>query len=120
MRFALLSLLLACLVLMWAGAASAQEITIKAELPGCQDKDIDVQVASNQLSIKGDKKADYEEAKGTYHFTERHYGTFYRSFTLPATVDTSKIRARFDKGVLEIELPKTNVATLTKVKVEAK
>jgi len=93
---------------------------IKAELPGCLEKDIDVQVASNQLTIKGDKKADYDEAKGAYHFTERNYGNFFRSFTLPATVDTAKIRARFNNGLLEIELPKTNVATLAKVKVEVK
>lgn len=93
---------------------------IKAELPGCTDKDLDVQVASNQLTIKGEKKADWDENKGTYHFTERNYGTFFRSFTLPNTVDVSKIRARYDRGILEVELPKTSMASLTKVKVENK
>jgi HSP20 family protein len=93
---------------------------IKAELPGCTDKDLDVQVASNQLTIKGEKKADWDENKGTYHFTERNYGTFFRSFTLPNTVDVAKIRARYDRGILEVELPKTTTASLTKVKVENK
>jgi len=93
---------------------------IKTELPGCQEKDIDVQVASNQLNIKGERRNDWDENKGTYHFTERCYGTFFRNFTLPTTVDTTKIRARYDRGILEIEMPKTTISTLTKVKVEQK
>lgn len=93
---------------------------IKAEVPGCTDKEIDVQVASNQLCIKGEKKVDWEETKGTCHFTERAFGTFTRTFTLPTTVDTTKIRARFNNGVLEVEMPKTATSTLTKVKVETK
>ena len=93
---------------------------IKADLPGVSDKDVDVQVAANQLTIKGERKWEWDEAKGTHHFSERNYGTFARSFSLPATVDSSKIRARFDRGVLEIEMPKTTAGTLTKVKVEQK
>jgi HSP20 family protein len=93
---------------------------IRADLPGLYEKDIDVQVASNQLSIKGEKKSEWDETKGAYHFTERTFGTFYRTFTLPSTVDTTKIRARYDRGVLEVELPKTTTAALTKVKVEQK
>jgi HSP20 family protein len=93
---------------------------VKIELPGIAEKDIDVQVASNQLSIKGEKKSEWDETKGAYHFTERNFGTFFRSFTLPTTVDTTKIRARYDRGVLEVEMPKTTSATLTKVKVEQK
>ncbi|MCS6911923.1 MAG: Hsp20/alpha crystallin family protein [Myxococcales bacterium] len=93
---------------------------VRAELPGCSDKDIDVQVASNQLNIRGERRIENEETRGTCHFTERNYGTFFRSFTLPTTVDTTKIRARYDRGVLEIEMPKTTGGTLTKVKVEQK
>ena len=93
---------------------------IKAEVPGITDKDIDIQVATNQLTIKGERKTDWEETKGTTHFTERTYGTFFRSFTLPTTVDTTKIRARYNNGVLEVEMPKTTATTLTKVKVEQK
>lgn len=93
---------------------------IKAEVPGCNDKDIDVQVTTNQLTIKGERKTDWDEVKGTTHFTERTYGTFFRTFTLPTTVDTTKIRARYNNGVLEVELPKTTTTTTTKVKVEQK
>lgn len=93
---------------------------IKAEIPGITDKDIDIQVATNQLTIKGERKTDWDETKGTTHFTERTYGTFFRNFTLPTTVDTTKIRARCNNGVLEVEMPKTTTSTLTKVKVETK
>lgn len=82
------------------------EVTIEAELPGVDEKDIDVTVADNLLTIKGEKKQEKEEKKKDYHLTERSYGSFSRSMTLPFDADPKKIKANFDAGVLKITLPK--------------
>lgn len=82
------------------------EVTIEAELPGVDEQDIDVTVADNLLTIKGEKKQEKEEKKKDYHLTERSYGSFSRSMTLPFDADPKKIKASFDAGVLKITLPK--------------
>ncbi|MGH1478610.1 MAG: Hsp20/alpha crystallin family protein [Geminicoccales bacterium] len=82
------------------------EVTIEAELPGVDEKDIDVTVADNLLTIKGEKKQEKEEKKKDYHLTERSYGSFSRSMTLPFDADPKKIKANFDAGVLKITLSK--------------
>ncbi len=95
---------------------------ISAELPGIDEKDVDVSVADGVLTIQGEKKAEHEKKEKDYHQIERSYGSFQRSLTLPSTIDIEKIAASFDNGVLKIELPKTEEAKpeVTKVKVKSK
>ena len=83
-----------------------KEMTVEAELPGVDEKDIDVTLTDNLLTIKGEKKQEKEEKKKDYHLTERSYGSFSRSMTLPFDADPAKIRAAFKDGVLTITLPK--------------
>ncbi|MGE0743664.1 MAG: Hsp20/alpha crystallin family protein [Rhodospirillales bacterium] len=95
---------------------SAYEIT--AELPGLDEKDIEVQVADDVLTIKGEKSEAKEEKKKDYYLAERRYGTFQRAFRLPQHVDAGKIDASFKNGVLTIMLPKTAEAQQKQRKIE--
>jgi len=79
---------------------------IAAELPGLDEKDIEVKLSNGSLVIKGEKKEDRQEKKKGYHLSERHYGSFERIFSLPPGVETDKVEAKFNKGVLTISLPK--------------
>lgn len=83
-------------------------VVIKADLPGLEEKDLDVSWDDGILTIKGERKSESEEKdeKTKYHLIERSYGSFQRSLSLPANVDDGKIRAKFENGVLEIEAPK--------------
>ena len=82
------------------------EIRIDAELPGVDEKDVEVVVTDNVLTIKGEKKAEKEEKKQDYHLVERSYGSFSRSLTLPFAADPAKAKANFKNGVLSITMPK--------------
>ena len=99
---------------------SDDDISIRADLPGLEEKDIDVSVSGNVLTITGEKKAEHEEEdKGrNYHLVERSSGSFSRSFHLPETVDQDRIAARFEKGVLTLTLPKTEQAKQSVKKIE--
>lgn len=97
---------------------NAYEIT--AELPGMDEKDIDLTIADGALTIKGEKSEETEEKKKDYYVSERRYGSFQRSFALPEGVDPDKIEASFNKGVLTITLPKTPEAQKAKKKIEVK
>ncbi|UVL01156.1 Hsp20/alpha crystallin family protein [Pseudomonas sp. B21-048] len=79
---------------------------ITAELPGMDQKNIELKLSNGCLIIKGEKKEDKEEKRKGYHLSERHYGSFERVFNLPKGVDAEKIEASFRKGVLSISLPK--------------
>jgi len=81
-------------------------IEIDAELPGMDEKDVEVVLNDNILTIKGEKKHEKEEKKKDYHMVERHFGSFSRSITLPYEVDPESIKATFKKGVLHISAPK--------------
>ncbi len=83
----------------------AYEIT--AELPGMDEKNIDIKLSNGMLTIKGEKKEEKEEREKDYYMSERRFGSFMRSFQVPEGVDTGKIEATFAKGVLIIKLPKT-------------
>ncbi|MCL2026337.1 MAG: Hsp20/alpha crystallin family protein [Leptospirales bacterium] len=86
----------------------AGRIHVKAELPGINESDLDVTFADNVLTIAGEKKEEEEEKKekdGRYIISERFFGSFSRSLTLPAGVDADKIKANFKDGVLNIEIP---------------
>lgn len=94
------------------------EFIVKAELPGMDRKDIQVELVGNNLVIKGEKRRETEERRGDYHRAERYYGTFYRSIPLPLEVAMDKIRARYRDGVLEVVLPKSEEAKRRTVRVK--
>ena len=93
---------------------------ITAELPGMDEKNIEVKLVNGGLTIKGEKREDREEKKKDYHLRERSYGAFERSFTLPEGVDAEKIEANFKKGVLTVSLPKKAEAIKPEKKIEVK
>jgi HSP20 family protein len=96
----------------------AYEIT--AELPGLDEKNIEVKVANGGLTIKGEKQEEKEEKEKDYYLQERHFGSFERYFRVPEGVDTNKIEATFDKGVLTVTLPKSTEAQSAEKKIEVK
>jgi len=85
---------------------SKDSIVIKADLPGMEEKDISVSISGDSLLIKGERKIEKEEKEKQYHRIERSFGSFQRMVSLPATVDAGKIEAKYNKGVLEVRLPK--------------
>ena len=96
-----------------------KEIEITAELPGLQDKDVQINVADNILSIRGEKKAEKEQKDKNYRLVERSYGSFERSLELPEGVDAGAIKASIDKGVLKVVVPKPAPAQVQKVEVKS-
>jgi HSP20 family protein len=108
-------------------AAPAVDVTeddkaykISAELPGMSEKDIEVAVSGDMLTLKGEKRQEREEKDKNRYLSERSYGAFQRSFTLPEGVDRDKISADFSKGVLTLTLPKTGEAQKQQKKIEIK
>lgn len=98
-----------------------KELTLTAELPGMELKDIDVSVEEGVLTIRGEKiEEKKEEEEKKMYLYERNYGSFQRAFALPAAVDASKINAEFAKGVLKVHIPKTGEAKPVGRKVEIK
>jgi len=95
---------------------------ISAELPGIDEKDVNVTLSDDMLTIKGEKKSEREEKKKDYHRLERRFGSFQRTFPLPDDVDVDKIGASFKKGVLSVTLPKLPVgkSKRRKIEIEAK
>ena len=94
------------------------EITV--ELPGMEEKNIEVKYADSVLTIKGEKEEKSEEQKKDYYLSERTYGSFKRSFRVPDGVDADKIEATFKKGVLKVTLPKSVAAQQASKKIEIK
>jgi len=92
-------------------------IIVKAELPGIDRNDIDVQVENNVLTLRGERKREKEVRSENLCRTERSYGTFSRSFTLPVSVDTGRIKAEYKDGVLHVTLPKVEEAKPRKIQV---
>ena len=93
------------------------DVTLKIEVPGIDEKDIDVRIENNTLTVHGERKIEKEEKEENYRRVERQYGSFTRTFNLPPTVDPEKVRADYDKGVLQITLPKKAEAKPKQVKV---
>lgn len=93
---------------------------ITAELPGLDEKDIDVTVSGDMLTLKGEKRYEKDEQDKNCYMTERAYGSFQRSFVLPDGIDREKIAADLSKGVLTITLPKTPEAQKQQKKIEVK
>lgn len=88
-----------------------KEIVIEAELPGMEEKDIDVSLKNGMLTIKGEKRSEEEKKEDDYHLTERRYGSIQRSFRVPETVDPDKVEASLEKGVLHVKMAKKPEAT---------
>lgn len=95
-------------------------IKVRADLPGMKKDDIEVSLDSGILTIKGEKKEEKEVKEKDYLRSERYYGAFHRSFTLPSGVDAQKVNAAYKDGVLEVLLPKKEEAKAKQVKVDVK
>jgi HSP20 family protein len=93
-------------------------ITLKMEVPGIDEKDIDVRIENTTLTVRGERKFDKEEKEENFRRVERQYGSFTRSFTLPSSVETENIQANYDKGMLEIRLAKKTEAKPKQIKVK--
>ncbi|MFZ1101533.1 MAG: Hsp20/alpha crystallin family protein [Hyphomicrobiaceae bacterium] len=99
---------------------STDAITVEAELPGVDEKDVTVTLANGILTIKGEKKQEKEEKAASYHLTERSFGSFDRSIRLPDTIDDAKVEAKFDRGVLKVTAAKKPEAVKAERKIEIK
>lgn len=93
------------------------EIVIEAEVPGINEKDIAVEVKHNVLTLSGERKREQEVKEGSYHRSERSFGKFQRSFTLPDSIEVDKVNAKNRNGVLTIRLPKAPKAVAKKIAV---
>jgi HSP20 family protein len=94
------------------------ELVLKAELPDMSKDDIDINIENFVLTIKGEKKVSSEVKEEQYHHVERRYGTFSRSFSLPTTVDPSRVSAEYKHGVLTVRLPLREEAKARSIKVD--
>jgi HSP20 family protein len=97
----------------WVPAVDATakngDLVIRAELPGIRPEDVDISLHGNVLTISGERKVEQEEERSGYYIRERRYGSFSRSFTLPQGTDESKVRARFENGILEVTVEGASV-----------
>jgi HSP20 family protein len=92
-------------------------VVLKIEVPGIDEKDIDVRIGNNTMTVHGERKFEQEEKEENYRRVERQYGSFTRTFTLPQTVDQENVQADYDKGVLKIKLSKKAEAKPKQIKV---
>jgi HSP20 family protein len=92
-------------------------VMLKIEVPGIEEKDIDVRIENNTLTVHGERKFEKDEKEENYRRVERQYGSFTRTFTLPNTVDTENVSANYEKGVLKIKLAKKAEAKPKQIKV---
>jgi HSP20 family protein len=108
----------------WAPAVdiyetNAREYVIKAELPEMKREDINVTFEANVLTLSGERKSSFEDDNGTFHRSERAHGRFTRSFTLPATVDGTRISASYKDGVLTVRVPQREEAKPKQIAVDS-
>jgi HSP20 family protein len=97
---------------------SKDEVVLKVEIPEVDIKDVKISAVNNVLSINGERKLSAEAKEENYYRIERTYGTFVRTFTLPTSVDTTKISAKYKDGVLRLALPKKEEAKPRQVNIE--
>lgn len=95
-------------------------IVVEATIPGVKPEEIDVQLAGNVLTIKGERKEEKKEKKAAYIYQERSYGSFCRSVTLPIEVDADKAQAEFKHGVLTLTIPKSEAVKPKSIKITTK
>jgi HSP20 family protein len=98
---------------------SENELVLRADLPGMAEDDVKIEVEDNVLTVSGHRKAEHEERKDGYFRVERAFGSFQRSLTLPEGVDAEKVTANFDRGVLEVRIPKPEQRKPRKVTISA-
>jgi HSP20 family protein len=105
----------------WAPAVdiyeTENELILAAEVPGVEEKDVEISVEDNTLSIRGERKFQKETKEENYHRIERSYGSFYRSFTLPSYIDQERIHAEHESGVLKVHMPKKPEVKPRKVRI---
>jgi HSP20 family protein len=94
------------------------DLVLRAEIPGVRKEDLDLRVEGNVLTLRGERTRDEKVAEENYHRIERSYGAFSRSFTLPSTIDASRIDASYKDGVLELILPKAEEAKPKRIEVK--
>lgn len=94
------------------------KIVLKLEVPGLKESDLDIQLENNVLTVKGERKFEKEEKEENFHRIERRYGSFFRSFSIPNTVNPESVKASYDAGVLRLELEKRAEAKPKQIKVE--
>ena len=99
---------------------TTSEIMIRAELPGIDEKNVDIQIENGILTLKGERAVETDVDEKGFRQIEREYGKFFRSFTLPTNVEVEKINATFANGLLEVHLPKKEGAKSKTIKVEVK
>ena len=97
---------------------TGDELVLKADVPDVEQKDIDVRVENQTLTISGQRKFEQEKSGKGYHRIERSYGNFVRSFAVPNSFDTEKIAASYKNGVLSVSLPKKEAAKPRQIKIE--
>jgi len=107
----------------WAPAVdifeTENELVLKADLPDVQEKDIDIRMENNTLTIRGERRFEQEVKEDNYLRVERAYGTFTRSFSLPSTVNAEAIQAEYSNGVLTVRMPKREESKPRQIKVRA-
>ena len=105
----------------WTPAVDIYEnddkVMLTAEVPGIEDKDLEIKIEDNKLTIKGERKFEKETKEENYHRIERSYGSFYRSFSLPSFIDQEKIKAEHKRGILEVSMPKRHETKPRNVKI---
>jgi HSP20 family protein len=105
----------------WAPAVdiyeTENEVVLTAEIPGIEEKDVEIKVEDNTLTLRGERKFEKETKEENYHRIERAYGSFFRSFTLPNYVDQDRIEAEHENGILKIRMPKRAELKPRKVKI---
>ena len=94
-----------------------KKVVLKLEVPGIEEKDLDIRIENNTLTVKGERKFEKEEKEENFHRIERRYGSFYRAFTVPSTVDTENVDASYNAGVLKLALKKKPEAQPKQIKV---
>lgn len=93
------------------------QVSLKLEVPGVDEKDLDIRVENNTLTVTGERKFEKDEKEENFRRIERQYGSFTRTFTLPTTVDAEQVKASYDKGILKIALPKKAEAKPKQIKI---
>ena len=94
-----------------------KKVVLKLEVPGMEEKDLDIRVENNTLTVRGERTFEKDEKEENFHRIERGYGSFYRAFTLPSTVDTEHVGASYKAGVLKLELMKKPEAQPKQIKI---
>ncbi len=95
-----------------------KKVVLKLEVPGIDQKDLDIRVENHTLTVKGERKFEAEEKEQNFHRIERRYGSFFRAFTLPSTVDTENVQASYNAGVLKLELAKKPEAQPKQIQIK--